>query len=196
MTAAALDFSVSTELRDSIRSWRTRALILGIIGVILLVLGWITSPAQFYRSYLWAYVYVLGIAAGFQAAEEKAMRIQIARVEGNGTPEIRSGRSGPLFPEGEPAPLYQDVGPRRLVGQESVQNLPCFREARQVLPATPQPEDHGGVFRPVFVQPGVFADGLFGLTDALVTQSTSLVGSSPTSVAIALRKTCGLVSSA
>ncbi|MBV8731779.1 MAG: hypothetical protein JO336_18380, partial [Acidobacteriia bacterium] len=67
MTAAALDFSVSTELRDTIRSWRTRFLALGIVGVILLAIGWLTSPAQFYRSYLWGYVYVLGIAAGSMA---------------------------------------------------------------------------------------------------------------------------------
>ncbi|MBV9744341.1 MAG: hypothetical protein JO099_11305, partial [Acidobacteriia bacterium] len=67
MTAAALDFSVSTELRDTIRSWRTRFLALGIVGVILLAIGWVTSPAQFYRSYLWGYVYVLGIAAGSMA---------------------------------------------------------------------------------------------------------------------------------
>jgi hypothetical protein len=64
VTAAALDFGVSTELRADIRRWRGRFLALGIIGAILLAFAWVTNPAQFYRSYLWAYVYVLGLAAG------------------------------------------------------------------------------------------------------------------------------------
>jgi hypothetical protein len=64
MTAAVLDFSVSAELRADIRRWRGRFLVLGIIGAILLALAWVTTPTQFYRSYLWAYIYVLGFAAG------------------------------------------------------------------------------------------------------------------------------------
>jgi len=67
MTAPALDFSVSTELRGDIRQWRTRAGILGAIGLILLAIGWVTSAEQFYRSYLWAYVYIVGFAAGSMA---------------------------------------------------------------------------------------------------------------------------------
>ncbi|MBV9504002.1 MAG: hypothetical protein JO323_03250 [Acidobacteriia bacterium] len=67
MTAAALDFNISSDLLTDIRRWRTRAMVVGVIGVILLVLGWVTSPAQFYRSYLWAYIYFLGIAAGSMA---------------------------------------------------------------------------------------------------------------------------------
>jgi hypothetical protein len=64
MTAPVLDFSVSTELRTDLRQWRTRAGAVGVIGLVLLAIGWIISPAQFYRSYLWAYVYVLGFAVG------------------------------------------------------------------------------------------------------------------------------------
>jgi hypothetical protein len=64
MTAPVLDFSVSTELRTDLRQWRTRAGAVGVLGLVLLAIGWITSPAQFYRSYLWAYIYVLGFAAG------------------------------------------------------------------------------------------------------------------------------------
>jgi hypothetical protein len=67
MTAAALDFNISTELLADIRRWRGRTLVLGVIGVILLALGWFTAPAQFYRSYLWAYIYFLGYAAGSMA---------------------------------------------------------------------------------------------------------------------------------
>ncbi len=64
MTAAALDFNITTDLRSGIRRWRTRFLVIGVIGIILLALGWVTAPAQFFRSYLWALVYFLGIAAG------------------------------------------------------------------------------------------------------------------------------------
>jgi hypothetical protein len=67
MTAPVLDFSVSTELRTDLRQWRTRAGVVGVLGLVLLAIGWITSPAQFYRSYLWAYIYVLGVAAGSMA---------------------------------------------------------------------------------------------------------------------------------
>ena len=64
MTAPALDFSISSELRIDLGRWRQVAAAVGVLGLILLAIGWITSPAQFYRSYLWAYVYVLGIAVG------------------------------------------------------------------------------------------------------------------------------------
>lgn len=67
MTAAALDFNITVELRDKIRQWRGRFLVIGIIGVILLALAWFTTPAQFYRSYLWGYIYVLGVAVGSMA---------------------------------------------------------------------------------------------------------------------------------
>ena len=64
MTAAVLDFSVPVGLRDRMRRVRTIALFIGLIGAILLALAWVTTPAQFYRSYLWAYVFVLGAAIG------------------------------------------------------------------------------------------------------------------------------------
>jgi hypothetical protein len=49
---------------------------------------------------------LLGIAAGLQATEEKAMRLQIARIRNDGAPEIRFRRSGPPFPNCESAPLH------------------------------------------------------------------------------------------
>jgi hypothetical protein len=64
MTAAALDFNITTELRSGLRQWRTRAGIVGVVGIALLALGWVSSPDQFYRSYLWAYVFFLGLSAG------------------------------------------------------------------------------------------------------------------------------------
>jgi hypothetical protein len=67
MTAAALDFNITVELREKIRQWRGRFLVIGIIGVILLILAWFLTPAQFYRSYLWGYIYFLGVAMGSMA---------------------------------------------------------------------------------------------------------------------------------
>ena len=64
MTAAALDFSVSTELRADLRKWRTRSLVAGILGAALCLLGFFQSPTQFYRSYLWSYLFIVGLSAG------------------------------------------------------------------------------------------------------------------------------------
>jgi len=64
MTAPGLDFGVSTELAQDIRQWRTRALIMGGIGAVLLAAGLFINPFQFYRSYLWAYVFCFGLASG------------------------------------------------------------------------------------------------------------------------------------
>ena len=68
MTGAVLDFNPSTELRQDFRQWRTRALIAGIVGLVLTVAGlFLVSPNQFYRSYLWSYVFYLGITLGCMA---------------------------------------------------------------------------------------------------------------------------------
>jgi hypothetical protein len=64
VTAAALDFSASTELRADLRSWRTRSLTVGVLGAALCAAGFFHSPTQFYRSYLWPYLFVVGMTAG------------------------------------------------------------------------------------------------------------------------------------
>jgi len=64
VTAAALDFNPSALLRADLRSWRTRALVVGIIGAALSAVGFFHSPTQFYRSYLWPYLFVVGMTAG------------------------------------------------------------------------------------------------------------------------------------
>ncbi|MFY9723852.1 MAG: hypothetical protein WB579_10195 [Bryobacteraceae bacterium] len=65
MIAQAMDFQVSGELRDTMRQWRTRFAILGVAGLLLTVAGlFVVSPNQFYRSWLWSYLFVLGLAAG------------------------------------------------------------------------------------------------------------------------------------
>ena len=64
MTAQALDFNASAELREDIRRWRTRALAAGVGGALLCAVGFFASPFQFYRSYLWAYLYVVSLSVG------------------------------------------------------------------------------------------------------------------------------------
>ncbi len=70
MTAQSLDFRVSPELQTDLRQWRTRALTAGIAGALLCVIGFLVSNPlkfQFYRSYLWSYVFFVGIALGSMA---------------------------------------------------------------------------------------------------------------------------------
>ncbi|HTX33903.1 MAG TPA: hypothetical protein VME43_02745 [Bryobacteraceae bacterium] len=65
MTAQGADFRVTGELSANIGQWRTRALIVGLVAALLTVLGFfLVSPFQFYRSYLWSYVFYVGIALG------------------------------------------------------------------------------------------------------------------------------------
>ena len=64
MTAQALDFNVSAELRDDLKLWRTRSFAVGIAGALLCLVGLFVSPFQFYRSYLWAYLYIVGLSVG------------------------------------------------------------------------------------------------------------------------------------
>lgn len=65
MTAEALDFTASAELQREIRQWRGRAAVVGVAGLALTVLGAFIGPAgQFYRSYLWSYVFLVGLSVG------------------------------------------------------------------------------------------------------------------------------------
>jgi hypothetical protein len=60
----ALDFSLSTELLADLKRWRTRSLVAGGVGVALCFVGFLFSPFQFYRSYLWSYIFVVGVSVG------------------------------------------------------------------------------------------------------------------------------------
>jgi hypothetical protein len=64
MTEAAVDLQVSPELRADLRRWRTRAALVGAAGAALCAAGFFVSPSQFYRSYLWSYLFVVGLSAG------------------------------------------------------------------------------------------------------------------------------------
>jgi hypothetical protein len=64
MTAARVDFRVSPELEANIKSLRTKAGAVGVIALILTIVGAFLDPGQFFRSYLWAYVFWLGLSVG------------------------------------------------------------------------------------------------------------------------------------
>jgi len=65
MTAQGIDFNVSEELRGDLKQWRQRALAVGVAGGLLSLAGMVlVSPFQFYRSYLWAYLFVVGLSVG------------------------------------------------------------------------------------------------------------------------------------
>ncbi len=67
MMAQAADFALSGELLRDLKLWRSRAAIVGIAALAVTALGAIAWPAQFFRSYLWSYVFYLGVALGSMA---------------------------------------------------------------------------------------------------------------------------------
>jgi hypothetical protein len=65
MMAHAVDYSINPQLRADLRQWRTRALIAGVAGSVVSAAGFFVSgPTQFYRSYLWTYMFIIGITVG------------------------------------------------------------------------------------------------------------------------------------
>jgi hypothetical protein len=65
MMANAVDYSITPQLQADLRQWRTRALIAGIVGTVASAAGFfIAGPTQFYRSYLWTYMFIIGITIG------------------------------------------------------------------------------------------------------------------------------------
>ena len=70
---AALDFSLSAELRADIGKWRFRSLLAGGAGTALCFLGFLSSPFQFYRSYLWSYMFIVGVSVGLPGVAHAAI---------------------------------------------------------------------------------------------------------------------------
>ena len=58
------DFNISTELQADLKRWRSGALAAGIAGAVLCAIGLFISPFQFYRSYLWSYLFIVGLSVG------------------------------------------------------------------------------------------------------------------------------------
>jgi hypothetical protein len=52
------------ELLGEIRAWRTRFLALGIVMLLVCIAGAFFSPEQFFRSYLWSYIFYIGLTMG------------------------------------------------------------------------------------------------------------------------------------
>ncbi|HUB77442.1 MAG TPA: hypothetical protein VMB03_01530 [Bryobacteraceae bacterium] len=67
MTAQTTDFQISEELRGDLRRWRSRALPIGVAGLVVSGIGIFfgrQNVDQFYHSYLWSYLFLLGLALG------------------------------------------------------------------------------------------------------------------------------------
>lgn len=64
MIAERVDLRVSPELESDLKSMRTTAGVVGLIGVAATIAGAFLDSAQFFRSYLWSYVFWLGISIG------------------------------------------------------------------------------------------------------------------------------------
>ena len=65
MMAHTVDYRIPAELQGEMRQWRTRAMGIGVIGALLSAVGFfVAGPNQFYRSYLWSYIFIIGISLG------------------------------------------------------------------------------------------------------------------------------------
>lgn len=48
----------------NMRRWQISALLIGVLGLIACAVGWLIEPTQFFRSYLTAYLFFVGLAVG------------------------------------------------------------------------------------------------------------------------------------
>jgi hypothetical protein len=64
MTTASVDYRVSQELVHDIKGLRTKAGAVGIIFLALTILGAFLDAGQFFRSYLYAFVFWVGLSVG------------------------------------------------------------------------------------------------------------------------------------
>ena len=60
-------FAIPAELAGELRGWRTRSLLIGAAALILCVIGGFFNADQFFRSYLWCYMFYIGVALGSTA---------------------------------------------------------------------------------------------------------------------------------
>ncbi|HXA51533.1 MAG TPA: hypothetical protein VNV86_14550 [Candidatus Acidoferrum sp.] len=65
MILERIDFSVPTDLKADLSSLRTKALAVGAIGTLATVAGYfVAGPTEFFRSWLWAYIYIIALTVG------------------------------------------------------------------------------------------------------------------------------------
>src|ERR1700689_5232268 len=69
MPAAAntRSFAIPAELAGELRGWRTRLLVVGAVALALCAIGGLFNADQFFRSYLWCYMFYIGVALGSTA---------------------------------------------------------------------------------------------------------------------------------
>jgi hypothetical protein len=61
---SVVDYRVSPELETDVKSLRTKAGAVGLIGLALTIVGAFVDKDQFFRSYLWAFVFWVGLSVG------------------------------------------------------------------------------------------------------------------------------------
>jgi hypothetical protein len=60
-----VDYSVPTDLKTDLNGLRTKALAVGAIGTLATIAGYfVAGPAEFFRSWLWAYIYIIALTVG------------------------------------------------------------------------------------------------------------------------------------
>ena len=67
MITASVDYRISAELETDIKSLRTKALVAGVVFLALTILGAFLDKEQFFRSYLWSFVFWVGLSVGCMA---------------------------------------------------------------------------------------------------------------------------------
>jgi hypothetical protein len=67
MSDLAVSYSLPAEVNQEIRGWQQRFLIIGGVGAVACLIGAVVSPQQFFRSYLWSYMFFIGVTLGCMA---------------------------------------------------------------------------------------------------------------------------------
>ncbi|MGD0363584.1 MAG: hypothetical protein ABSC93_22095 [Bryobacteraceae bacterium] len=60
-------FEFPPDVLSDMRGWRTRSLIAGVVLLLLCIVGGFFNPDQFYRSYIWCYMFFIGVPLGATA---------------------------------------------------------------------------------------------------------------------------------
>lgn len=65
MILERVDYSVPTDLKTDLNGMRTKALAVGVIGTLATIAGYfVAGPGEFFRSWLWVYIYIIALTVG------------------------------------------------------------------------------------------------------------------------------------